>query len=212
MGLMSQRKLGEMAELGIWRIVESPAELLQQLTLSPDEKALYQTFRTDTRRRQWLAYRRLIREIISPQQFPVHYDQTSKPYLAGSDWHISVTHTDDFAGVIISHYMKVGIDMERVRPRIDRVKDKFLSETELSAIPSDKYLESLTLAWCAKEAIYKLYGSRNLDFRKNIRVNFPSDLVNAVFSCEIHTPLHQSTYRMFQEWSGDLAIVWAMEE
>jgi len=211
MGVLFTRKVDGPAELGTWKITENAEELLSQIVLSQEEQLLYASFQTETRRKQWLAYRRLIKELISPQRYPVHYDESGKPFLAGSNWNISATHTEDYAGVIISHKLKVGIDMELVRPRIDRVKEKFLSQEELSLLSAEKYLEQLTLAWCAKEAIYKLYGYRNLDFRKNIKVYIPDILEVEYFSGEIILPGAQSSYKLFQEWTGDLVVVWAME-
>jgi phosphopantetheinyl transferase len=211
MGVLFTRKVDGPAELGIWKITENAEELLSQIVLSQEEQLLYASFRTETRRNQWLAYRRLIKELISPQRYPVHYDESGKPFLAGTNWNISVTHTEDYAGVIISHKLKVGIDMELLRPRIDRIKEKFLSQEELSFLSAEKYLEQLTLAWCAKEAIYKLYGYRNLDFRKNIKVYVPDNMNVEYFFGEIILPGAQSSYKLFQEWTGDLVVVWAME-
>jgi phosphopantetheinyl transferase len=199
------------AELGVWKITEQASDLLQQIRLSDTERKLYEGFRTDLRRKQWLAYRRMIKEIISPQKHPVHYDGSGKPFLAGSKWHISVSHTGEYAGVIISPDVKVGIDMELVRPRIDKVKEKFLSDAELASISREKWLEELTLAWCAKEALYKLYGWRNLDFKKNINILLKGYERDSTFYGEISLPSGSHKYKLFWEMHGELLIVWAIE-
>ena len=212
MGVLYTRKIDGPAVLGIWNIREDTDELLKQVTLSETEQILFSTFRSERRKRQWLAYRRLIREIISPQRYPVHYDISGKPYLAGSDWNISVTHTENYAGVIISRVVKVGIDMERITPRIDKLKEKFLSEDELSSLSQEHLLEQLTLAWCAKEAVYKLYGQPNLDFRTGIRINLPEPELSKNFICEVILPA--GTYRcsLFYENVHGLLVVWAVED
>jgi phosphopantetheinyl transferase len=212
MGVILTRIVEGPAELGIWNITEDTGQLLQHLNLSDTEQRLLHMFKTELRQKQWLSYRRLIRELISPQRYPVHYDESGKPYLAGSEWNISVTHTENYAGVIISRDVKVGIDMEKLKPRIDRVKEKFLSEEELSAIPQEKKLEYLTLAWCAKEAVYKLHGWRNLDFRKNIRVQFPSHEGTSIFYCKVSLPAGNFNSKLFYEMKDDLVIVWAIED
>lgn len=212
MGILYTKAVKGPAELGIWKITESPDELLGQITLSQAEQQLYSTFRTEWRQKQWLSYRRLIREIISPQQYPVHYDESGKPFLAGSDWHISATHTEEYAGVIISRHVKVGIDMEKIRPRIEKVKEKFMSEGELADIPPESWLEGLTLSWCAKESLYKLYGQRNLDFRKNIRIFLPLHNEEKKFTGEIILPDQCVVFTLHYEIRDDLVVVWATEK
>jgi phosphopantetheinyl transferase (holo-ACP synthase) len=211
MSILHIKQVEGPAELGLWNITEGTESLLKVLKLSEVEAELYGSFRTDWRKKQWLAYRRLIKEIISPKKYPVHYDESGKPFLAGSDWHISVSHTGDYAGVIISRDVRVGIDLEMVQPRIDRVKEKFLDESELSAISTHKWLEHLTLSWCAKEAIYKLYGWRNLDFKKNIRIRLPGKAEENIFYGDILLPSGVQSYKLFVEMNGNLMVVWAIE-
>jgi phosphopantetheinyl transferase (holo-ACP synthase) len=54
-----------------------------------------------------------------------------------------------------------------------RIAHKFLNEAEKSfaeSYPDAKYFELLHLFWTAKESLYKAYGLKELDFRKNIFV------------------------------------------
>jgi phosphopantetheinyl transferase len=211
MAILYNRSVEGPAQIGVWNITEETPDLFKTLKLSETELELYESFRTEWRRKQWLAYRRLIREIISPQKFPVHYDESGKPYLAGSRQHISVTHTGDYAGVIISGSVRVGIDMEMVQERIDKVKHKFLSDSELSAIQNKRKLEYLTLSWCAKEAIYKLYGWRNLDFKENIHIRLPEGDADDFFYGDILLPSGVQSYKLFWEKYGELLVVWAID-
>jgi phosphopantetheinyl transferase len=194
----------------IWKISESVEELQSAISLRESEETLYQSFVAESRKKQWLAYRILIRELLKPQEFPVEYDSSGKPYLAGSDFHISVTHTDDLAAVIISRFMKVGIDIERIRPRIEKVRDKFISEEESLKIGKERELEQLTLAWCAKEALYKLYGQRNLDFRENIRVEIPA-FAGTRFTAEISTGEKINKYQLDSELIGGYILVYLLD-
>jgi 4'-phosphopantetheinyl transferase len=211
MGILYIRKVEGPAMIAAWEICEDAGELMQGLMLSPAERELYNTFRSDSRQRQWLAYRHLIKELVSPESYPVHYDEAGKPFLAGSDRHISVTHTENFAGVILSRQVRVGIDMEKVRPRIERVKEKFLSDDEISSIPREYRLEYLTLAWCAKEALYKLYGCRSLDFRQNLRLSLPVRQGSGHFQGSVVLHGKQTEYELFYERYDDLYVVWVAE-
>jgi 4'-phosphopantetheinyl transferase len=195
----------------IWKISESVEELRSAIKLGIGEEIIYDSFVAESRQKQWLAYRILIRELLKPDEFPVEYDVSGKPYLAGSDFHISVTHTDDLAAVIISRHARVGIDIEKIRPRIQKVRERFLHPEEESLIGKETELEQLTLAWCAKEALYKLYGRRNLDFRENIRIVLPAR-AGETFHAEIHFEGKIDEYRLFSEISDGYILVYLVDE
>lgn len=194
----------------IWKISESVEDLRSAITLRESEEHLYRSFVAESRQKQWLAYRILIRELLKPQDFPVEYDLTGKPYLAGSDFHISVTHTDDLAAVIISRYARVGIDIEKIRPRIQKVRERFLSPVEESLIGKERELEQLTVAWCAKEALYKLFGLKNLDFRENLLVDIPAQ-AGLLFSAVICLSGKRYKYRLHSRLIGDYVLVYLMD-
>lgn len=194
----------------IWKISESIEELRSAIRLREVEETLYHSFVAESRKKQWLAYRLLIRELLKPDEFPVEYDASGKPFLAGSDFHISVTHTDDLAAVIISRHARVGIDIEKIKPRIEKVREKFLNPVESASIGKEKGLEQLTLAWCAKEALYKLYGQRNLDFRENITVDIPTE-AGMKFTAEIRFSGKRDQYQLHSELIGSYILVYLLD-
>lgn len=194
----------------VWKISESAEELRSAIILRESEETLYRSFVAESRKKQWLAYRILVRELLKPDEFPVEYDASGKPFLAGSDFHISVTHTDDLAAVIISRHAKVGIDIERIRPRIEKVRDKFINEEESSLIGKERELEQLTLAWCAKEALYKMYGLRNLDFRGNINIVIPA-FAGMKFTAEIRFGGKIDKYDLHSELIGSYILVYLLD-
>jgi len=210
MAELLRKKIDNHSLYAIWQITETAEELRSAITLSPGEESLYRSFVAESRKKQWLAYRLLIRGMLSPAEFPVEYDEAGKPYLAGSNYHISVTHTEDLAAVIISHYDRVGIDMERIKPRVAKVREKFLSPVELASIPGDRELEQLTLGWCAKEALYKLYGKRDLDFRDHILLELP-DQAGMTFKASVRYQGKASEYLLFSEKIRDFILVYLLE-
>jgi 4'-phosphopantetheinyl transferase len=195
----------------IWQITETAEELLSGITLSTGEELLFSSFVAESRKKQWLAYRLLLRRLLAPENIAIEYDATGKPFLAGTDMHISVTHTEDLAAVIISRNGRVGIDIEKIKPRIEKVRDKFINEDEASLILKETELEQLTLAWCAKEALYKLFGLRNLDFRENIRVEIPA-VAGVTFRAQILHGERHYDYRLHSEKLGDCILVYLVEE
>lgn len=211
MGVLYIREVEGPAQIGVWQIDEEAGELYSALKLSAAEEALYASFRTEPRRLQWLAYRRLLREMTGPCDVHIRYDEAGKPFLTDLSWHISVTHTGSFSGVILSKTVRVGIDMEKIRPRIEHVREKFLSDEELAAIPVNCRLEYLTLGWCAKEALYKLYGYRSMDFRENMRLDFPDHLEGLPFPGKVVMRDRIIPYQLFYEQQDDLFTVWVSE-
>lgn len=210
MAELLRKTIDESTFYAIWHISESVEELKSASSLRKAEEELYQSFVAESRKKQWLAYRLLIKTLLKPEDFPVEYDQSGKPFLAGSGFHISVTHTEDLAAVIISRNARVGIDLEKIKPRIEKVRDKFLSSEESESVGKEKELEQLTIAWSAKEALYKLYGKRNLDFRENIKVEIPSE-AGLTFNAEIHSGNKKDSYRLFSDRIGDIILVYLVE-
>ena len=210
MAELYRKTIDEHTLFAIWQITESVDQLREAICLREEEEDMYRLFVAESRKKQWLAYRLLIRELLKPGDFPVEYDQSGKPFLAGSDLHISVTHSDDLAAVIISRNARVGIDIEKIKPRIEKVRDKFLNEEESSSIGKKKGLEQLTIAWCAKEALYKLYGVRNLDFRDNIKIEVPA-FAGTRFNAEIHFGGEINNYRLFSEMIGNFILVYLVD-
>jgi phosphopantetheinyl transferase len=211
MALFLRKTIDEQSFYAIWQITETTEELRSSITLKKEEENLYQAFVAENRKKQWLAYRILLKTLLAPADISIEYDPSGKPFLAGSLMHISVTHTEDLAAVIISRNARVGIDIEKVRSRIEKVKDKFLSNEEASSINKETELEQLTLAWCAKEALYKLYGLRNLDFRENIRVDIPSS-TGTDFNAFILNGNQKQNYRLKSDKYGEFIIVYLVEQ
>jgi 4'-phosphopantetheinyl transferase len=120
----------------------------------------------------WLASRVLIRYLFSGHVIEVLKDEFNKPSLTigGFPYHLSITHSFQYAAVIISKTRTVAIDMERFDERIQRVKYKFTRKDEFAYLQPDEESKMLTVIWSAKETLYKYYGKKELDFKLNLRI------------------------------------------
>ena len=138
------------------------------------------------KRLQHLAGRYLLQELYP--DFPYHLIEiadTRKPFLPDEKYHFSISHCGDYAAVIISEVARVGIDIELVTPKIERIKHKFLNATEVLLIEKNN-LQQLTLLWNCKEAVFKWYGNGGVDFKKDILIekismNGDSGIVDCMF-------------------------------
>ena len=171
--------------MGIWKIEEPEDFFLQRVFIQRD---IFHPHK----RLQHLAGRYLL-QFLFPD-FP--YDlimiaDTRKPFLSNEAYHFSISHCGDFAAAIVSKLNRVGVDIELVKPMIQKIRHKFLSQQEMhllsgwpvmsdSMISRILYSENetpqsdlLTLCWSAKEAMFKWYGNGGVDFKNHMQLIQP---------------------------------------
>ncbi len=154
----------------IWHITESFEELLSKVVLKEKTQQRLNGMKSQMHQRAFLSVRMLIQE-MGFTDHEMHYDEFGKPYFNCHN-HISITHSHDFAAIIISDET-VGIDMELQREKILRIADKFV-DTETSYLNTQNkvdYIKELTVIWGAKEAIFKIRNEKGISFKDHIRVN-----------------------------------------
>ena len=98
-------------------------------------------------------------------------DTDGKPHLEDSLFFISISHTVGYSAAI-AHPRHCGIDVQRIVPRITHLAPKFVSAAEARQLLPAHELQQLHLIWAAKEAMYKAYGRRQLDFREHLGIDF----------------------------------------
>ncbi|MBO5974926.1 MAG: 4'-phosphopantetheinyl transferase superfamily protein, partial [Paludibacteraceae bacterium] len=113
-----------------------------------------------------LAERLLLKELCGESNF--QHMESGKPFLDSGDMRISFSHTKNFVALIVSKECEVGIDIEYPSDRVCRVKDRFLSSVEQSTFDDDA--KKILLAWCAKEALYKVLNTPMLDFARQLQI------------------------------------------
>lgn len=164
------KQISARQSLGIWMLSEEPPEMLELLSPNAATLARYNELNHDWRRRQWLASRLLVKMMTGDHDHEISYDQYNKPHLPGTSLHLSISHSYDKIAVIIDNEKETGIDIELVKPKIERIAEKFMCDDEMRTAQGDHAVESLYVHWCAKEALYKLYGKKELIFRENILI------------------------------------------
>jgi len=158
----------------VWHSSEDFGELLEKASLTDAERQEWLAFRSESRRREWLTVRALVREAL-PGVGEITYDENGKPQLPGRP--VSISHSHEYIALMTSPQKKVGVDIEIIHPRIEKLARKFLSEQERNLF-NPLSLESLHVMWSAKEVLYKIHGSGGLEFKKHLAVH-PFDLQQA---------------------------------
>ncbi len=149
----------------IWKITESYTELIEPLKLTDYSLNRVNGMKSEMHQRGFLSVRHLLRE-FGYTDADLIYDDWGKPYLKDGK-QISITHSFNFSAMIVSDAI-VGIDLEKQRDKITLIAHKFIDyETDyLNEIESD-YIKKLTLIWCVKESLYKLFSIPGLSFKKH---------------------------------------------
>lgn len=148
---------------GIWEIKETEAELLQLISLSEnDQKKLFST-RADKRRIEIIATRVLMKKIgIEEDIFYIG----DTPFCKNG--YISISHSKSLVTVIWNKNNKVAIDIEEIKDKLQYLSYKVFSDEEIAFCNNDN--KKLTILWNCKEAVYKIFGDKDLIFKTEIYV------------------------------------------
>ena len=167
MPLLYIKEVGKKGKLGLWHITETVDELLKMKMVSAEDLSALNSNSNERRRKEWLAARILAEQLTGQKDIRIIYDAHKKPFLENSKKHISVSHSRNLLTAIMDE-RKTGIDIELIKPKVIRIKEKFMSKDELSSLQKEKQEEQLTAYWCAKESLYKFYGRNELVFNRDL--------------------------------------------
>ncbi|MGK6350114.1 4'-phosphopantetheinyl transferase family protein [Parapedobacter sp. DT-150] len=211
MALAYLRELDNNVRFAIWRIEESAEELISRLQLNARERATLGRLNKGKRTLHWLATRVLLRKMLNTDGFiDCPSDENGKPYLANFPQRISLTHSFDYAAVMMSDNGEVGIDLELVKPKILRIADKFMKPDELESIGKNN-IEKLYACWSAKEAVYKLQGNRGVSFKDNMTIR-PFDFQDqGVLFLALDAPHCQQPFKVYYEKFQEYMLAYVME-
>jgi 4'-phosphopantetheinyl transferase len=170
MPLILHQHINNSTQIGVWHI-EEPLEWFEtQFTISDTEAAEIVVL-TSRKKIEWYACRWLLNLLLgNAKRQECSKDEFGKPFLVNSNLEISISHSADKAAVIIST-LPVGIDVQYFTEKILRIEQRFMREIEQQSLSIPFKFEHLHTYWGAKESLYKAYGKRQLDFRKNIMVS-----------------------------------------
>ena len=151
----------------IWKIEESENELAKDIVLTSHCQKRMMGMKSEMHRKGFLSIRHLMGE-AGYVDADLYYDRVGKPHLNDGK-HISITHSNQFTGIIVSDVEEVGIDIEMQRDKILRIAHKFTPIEEYRTIANTEALiRKLTVVWGCKESLYKIYAEPGLSFLQHI--------------------------------------------
>jgi phosphopantetheine--protein transferase-like protein len=169
MAIAYKKQIDADTEFALWKIEEQADDLYNQLQLKEHENAYVEQLSRGKRHLHWLGTRVLLRKMLQTDQYiDCRVDAHGKPYLVDLPYHISLSHSFDYAAVMISKKNPVGIDIEQIKEKVERIAHKFMRPGEMAFINERDKIQQLYVCWCAKEAVYKCYGQKEISFADNI--------------------------------------------
>jgi len=153
----------------LWRISE-PADVLLDHVRGID--TLPPAVTNPAKQLEHLAGRALVRHLMATLGLTYHglrKDEFGKPYAQGYDLHLSLSHSYPYVAAIVDRTKTVGIDLEQPKDKLLRVAPRVLSPTELADAGTDPVKHCVI--WCAKEALIKIYGKKDLILAQNLQVD-----------------------------------------
>ncbi|MCD9017232.1 4'-phosphopantetheinyl transferase family protein [Parachryseolinea silvisoli] len=165
--------------MGLEKIETSPGRVLALWHINEDESTLAAHLGEDApenvtnaqKRLEWLAGRVLVKEALLSLHLPYRgliKDAFGKPFPVGHDYQLSLSHSFPYAAVLLDAHQSVGIDLEQPKEKLLRIAPRMFHPTELADAGTD--LIKLCIYWCAKEALIKVYGKKDLTFAKSLLV------------------------------------------
>lgn len=152
---------------GLWKI-EEPEEQLRPSAL----EIIPQEIKHPEKRLEYLAVRAVIKKLLNEwgMEFEgLTKNEHGKPLLKNSNFYVSISHSFPYVTAIVDKEKEVGIDLEHSKPKLSRIAPRMLHPTEHEDAGND--LTKLCIYWCAKEAMLKVYGKKDLVFSKNLLVS-----------------------------------------
>lgn len=164
--------------IGLRRMTYDPAQADAWLQLLPgDERARYDAFPVDKRKREFLLGRIALRTLLSeqldedPAAIPLHVTDDGAVELPSAPYFVSIAHSGDQAVAAVSPD-RVGVDLEHIRSVESGVIDFVLASDEkelLDTLPMARD-RAFILCWTLKEATLKALHTGFLRSPKKVRL------------------------------------------
>lgn len=201
--------------ISTWQIEEPEAWFSERLRLENAEADELSKIK-GKRRLEWLACRWLTHQLLCNLQLshemhrtPISKDEFGKPHLKELPFEISFSHSHNQVAVML-HPVPCGVDLQFFVPKIQRIAHKFLSVEEAESLDSSKLLEHLHFYWAVKEAAYKAYGRKQLEFREHILVE-PFHYGQDLTQVEIRKEGKRHRYQVEMKKMEDYFLAWCWE-
>jgi phosphopantetheinyl transferase len=219
--LLFSRYIDEKLRFAAWHISEEEAFFRDDLPLSADEVLELEQHRNPLRTKEWLASRWLLHQLTGHQaRMPLMKNIYSKPFFVGTTAQFcSLSHSQGTVAALLSD-KDCGCDIQVIVEKMPRIAPKFMRSDEFEWVEKRAYSEQfilIHLIWTAKEAMYKAYGQKEVDFKAQLFIEpFAWQTENVVVTkgkldkkgLVIHYQLYMGIYESVEE--GISSFLWTI--
>jgi 4'-phosphopantetheinyl transferase len=153
---------------GLWKIEESEDLFSEGVKLN---ESVPVNITHPNKRLEFLAGRVLVKNLLQIMQMEFHgitKDFNGKPFLNQHAHQLSISHSYPYVTALIDKHKSVGIDLEQIKLKLLRIAPRILRVKEQRDAGDN--LAKHCIYWCAKEAMLKVHGEKNLTFAQNLLV------------------------------------------
>ena len=195
--------------IGVWQLTESSIDLLPYFSSEELANPAFLNYTHEKRKVEWLASRVLIKQLTG-LDFTIRYSELGKPIIDHPIYkHLSISHSRDFAAVILHEHLNVGLDIENINRNYNPIEKRYLSDEEL--IQVNKTPKMQCIYWCAKEAIFKLVPEDGVEFRHQIQISPFNPESGNDFSARFIAGTHELIYKLHFQTFSDHCLVWVTD-
>jgi len=213
MPIFLHKSLPKKGELGLWKIEETESYFLDRLQLSSEELEYIHQIK-GRGKIEWLASRWLLHSMSGRKTRGICLkDEYGKPYLKDATFQISISHSWGGIAAVMAAPYEIGVDIQKFVTKIHRIAHKFMRPVEAESLEEATRLEHLHIYWGAKEALYKAYGRKKLDFKEHIHIDpFAFDLTKGICTGYAQKGDYLKYFDIFYEKIEDYYLVYALEK
>jgi 4'-phosphopantetheinyl transferase len=178
--------------------------LNKEVILCAEEIEPYENISSPSRKIEFLLSRHL--RNIHIGKIPIVYAANGKPFLKNRIKSISISHSNHYLALMISDN-PCAIDLEEISHRAEKVKEKFLTSSELKLLNQTDF--DFTRAWTIKEVLYKSAEFKIQSYTNELVIDEIDDTVS---NCRIKSIFEERPLKVYTEYCGNLIISFNFEE
>jgi 4'-phosphopantetheinyl transferase len=154
---------------GLWHIRETERELLEQIS---EYESIPVNITHEQKRLEFCVGRVLAKTLL--EKLSVKFEgiiknEFGKPFFRNNNFQLSLSHSYPYVGALIDQTKSVGIDVEQIKAKLLKIAPRVLHPTELADAGNSETKHCIY--WCAKEALIKIYGKKDLVFSEHLLIS-----------------------------------------
>jgi len=192
----------------VFERIENIETLISKINNFEKYNSEFEKIKTEKRKLEFLNVRAGL-NYLTRKEVVIKYDSNGKPFIDDNQLNISISHSGNFIALAVHPSKPVGIDVEKISEKIQRVCQRFLSADEQIELSNGDDIRKLIIVWSAKEALYKIIGFEAVDFAQQLRI-LPFETDNSGDIVAEFIPAKRK-YKLNYFFIDDYVIVYCIE-